>query len=55
MRRTKILATIGPASEEAEVLREMIQAGLNCVRCNFTHGSHADHQKRIELVRRVAA
>ena len=55
MRRTKILATIGPASEEAEVLRAMIQAGLNCVRCNFSHGSHEDHQKRIELVRRVAA
>ena len=54
MRRTKILATIGPASESPEVLREMIRAGLNAVRCNFSHGSHEDHQKRIELVRKVA-
>lgn len=54
MRRTKILATIGPASENSDVLREMIRAGLNAVRCNFSHGSHEDHQKRIELVRKVA-
>lgn len=54
MRRTKILATIGPASESPEVLRDMIRAGLNAVRCNFSHGSHEDHQKRIEMVRQVA-
>ncbi len=55
MRRTKILATIGPASEQESILREMIRAGLNAIRCNFSHGSHEDHQKRIELVRRIAA
>ncbi len=54
MRRTKILATIGPASESAEVLRNMIRMGLNAVRCNFSHGSYEDHQKRIELIRKVA-
>lgn len=54
MRRTKILATIGPSSEDKEVLRQMIHAGLNCVRCNFSHGSHEDHAKRIELVRSAA-
>ncbi|MCX7123799.1 MAG: pyruvate kinase, partial [Gammaproteobacteria bacterium] len=55
MRRTKILATIGPSSENETVLRQMIQAGLSAVRCNFSHGSHEDHAKRIELVRKVAA
>ncbi len=55
MRRTKILATIGPSSENADVLRQMIQAGLSAVRCNFSHGSHEDHAKRIALVRQVAA
>lgn len=54
MRRTKILATLGPASENPEVLREMIRAGLNAVRCNFSHGSHEDHQKRIEMIRQIA-
>lgn len=54
MRRTKILATIGPASENEAVLRDMIRAGLNAVRCNFSHGSHEDHAKRIALVRQVA-
>lgn len=55
MRRTKILATLGPASENKEVLRGMIRAGLNAVRCNFSHGTHEDHGKRIALVREVAA
>ena len=55
MRRTKILATLGPASENPEVLRKMIRNGLNAVRCNFSHGSAEDHAKRVELVRHVAA
>ena len=55
MRRTKILATIGPASEQKEVLSNMIDAGLNAVRCNFSHGSHEDHAARIKLVRELAA
>lgn len=54
MRRTKILATLGPASESEEVLRKMIRAGLNAVRCNFSHGTAEDHQKRVEFVRAVA-
>ncbi len=54
MRRTKILATLGPASESEDVLRAMIKEGLNGVRCNFSHGTAADHQARIELIRRVA-
>lgn len=55
MRRTKILATLGPASDSPEVLRAMIRAGMNAVRCNFSHGRHEDHQKRIERVRSIAA
>jgi pyruvate kinase len=54
MRRTKILATLGPASADKETLRAMVKAGLNAVRCNFSHGSHDDHGKRIELIREVA-
>ncbi|PCI40097.1 MAG: pyruvate kinase [Thiotrichales bacterium] len=53
MSRTKILATLGPATDE-NVLREMIRAGLNAVRCNFSHGTQEDHAKRIQMVRRLA-
>lgn len=55
MRRTKILATLGPASENPETLRNMIRAGLNAVRCNFSHGTHEDHANRIELIRKISA
>ncbi|WP_116964025.1 pyruvate kinase [Fastidiosibacter lacustris] len=54
MRRTKILATIGPASESKEMLSKMVDAGLNAVRCNFSHGSADDHRKRVQLIREVA-
>jgi pyruvate kinase len=54
IRRTKILATIGPASEDPEVFRKMVKAGLNAVRCNFSHGTAEDHAKRVEMVRKIA-
>ncbi|MCF6775423.1 pyruvate kinase [Thiotrichales bacterium 19X7-9] len=54
MKRTKILATIGPASESEETLTKMVKAGLNAVRCNFSHGSAEDHKQRIKMIRRVA-
>ena len=54
MKRTKILATLGPASESKEVLTAMIQAGVNAVRCNFSHGTPEDHRKRVELIRSIA-
>lgn len=54
MRRTKILATLGPASESEEVLDGMIKAGLSAVRCNFSHGTAEDHKQRVEMVRKVA-
>jgi pyruvate kinase len=54
VRRTKILATLGPASESPEVLRAMINAGLNAVRCNFSHGTPEDHEKRVNMIRQAA-
>src|SRR3989338_3851661 len=54
VRRTKILATLGPATDTPEMMMKLIQAGVNCVRVNFSHGTHADHQKRIELVRETS-
>ena len=54
MRRTKILATLGPASESRDVLKKMIEAGVNTVRCNFSHGTPEDHKKRVNLIRSIA-
>jgi pyruvate kinase len=52
--RTKIVCTLGPASETETVLREMIRAGMDVARINFSHGTHDDHARRVETVRRVA-
>lgn len=54
MRRTKIIATLGPASASEAVLRELIAAGVDVFRLNFSHGSHDSHAAAIEKVRRVA-
>ena len=54
-RATKIVATLGPASSSAPVLRRMIEAGVDVVRLNFSHGSAQDHIDRAALVREVAA
>jgi pyruvate kinase len=53
-RRTKIVATLGPASSDANTLARMIEAGLDVVRVNFSHGTAAEHGKRVELVRSLA-
>ncbi|HZG67165.1 MAG TPA: pyruvate kinase, partial [Herpetosiphonaceae bacterium] len=55
MRRTKIVATLGPATESEDRLRQLIEAGLDVVRLNFSHGTHAEHVARIARVRTVAA
>ena len=53
MRKTKVICTIGPASENEEVLTRMMEAGMNVARLNFSHGSHEEHQQKIELIKRV--
>src|SRR5262245_27140766 len=53
-RRTKIVATLGPASSDATTLSRMIAAGLDVVRMNFSHGTAQEHGKRVELVRALA-
>lgn len=53
MRKTKIICTIGPACENEETLTEMCQAGMNVARLNFSHGTHEDHQKKIDLIKQV--
>jgi len=51
--RTKIVATLGPASSKKEVLLAMIKAGVDVCRLNFSHGSQADHQKVIDVIREI--
>ena len=53
MRKTKVICTIGPASENEEILTKMMEAGMNVARLNFSHGSHEEHQKKIDLIKRV--
>ncbi|WP_026735245.1 pyruvate kinase [Fischerella sp. PCC 9605] len=54
VRRTKIVATIGPATSSPEMLKAIIEAGATTLRLNFSHGSHADHQRNIRLIRQTA-
>jgi pyruvate kinase len=55
LRRTKIVATLGPATDDQKVLTDMVRAGVDVVRINFSHGAAADHARRLELVRTAAA
>ena len=55
MRRTKIVATIGPATESPQQLRELINAGATTFRLNFSHGDHSEHAARIATIREVSA
>ena len=54
MRKTKIVCTIGPASEAPEMLEQLIEAGMNVARLNFSHGSHEEHAGRIANIRKAA-
>ncbi len=53
MKKTKIVCTIGPASESERVLKELFLNGLNVCRLNFSHGSHEEHKKRIDNIKKV--
>ena len=51
MRKTKIVCTLGPATDREGVLREMMRAGMNVARFNFSHGTHPEHQARLEVLK----
>jgi len=53
-RSTKIVATLGPASSSPERLAELVAAGIDVVRLNFSHGTAEDHRKRIDILRDAA-
>ncbi len=53
MRKTKIVCTIGPSSEKPEIFRRMCLQGLNVARLNFSHGTHEEHQKKIDMIKAV--
>lgn len=53
MRKTKIICTIGPASSSEEVLKKMVEAGMNVARLNFSHGDHAEHLEKIRTIKKV--
>lgn len=54
MKKTKIVCTMGPAVDDIDVLSGLLKAGMNVARMNFSHGSHDEHKKRIELVRQAS-
>lgn len=53
MKKTKIIATIGPASESKEILKEMALAGMNCARFNFSHGTHEEQMEKMEKLKEI--
>ena len=53
MRKTKIVCTIGPSSENEQTLRQMCLAGMNVARLNFSHGSHQEHKEKIDRIKKV--
>ena len=53
IRKTKIICTIGPATDNPEVLKSMIKSGMDVARLNFSHGSYEDHKMRMDEVKKV--
>ena len=53
MRKTKIVCTLGPATDKEDVLRQLMLEGMNVARCNFSHGIYEDHKKRIDMVKKI--
>ncbi len=53
-RRAKIVCTMGPATNNESIMRDLMRAGMDVARLNFSHGTYPEHQKRIEMLRRAA-
>ena len=54
MKKTKIICTIGPTSDDREVMKQLILNGMDVARFNFSHGSHEEHKKRLEQLRELS-
>ena len=54
MKKTKMICTVGPASETEEIITKFIEAGMNASRHNFSHGDHEEHRGRMELVKKYS-
>ena len=54
MRKTKIIATIGPSSRDRDTLGQLISAGMDCARLNFSHGTLAEHEEVIRKIRQLS-
>ena len=54
MKKTKIICTMGPSTDNVELLQQMMLAGMDLARFNFSHGDHASHAQRLALVREAA-
>ena len=53
MRKTKIVCTLGPATDNEEVLRQMMLEGMNVARCNFSHATYDEHKKRMDMIKKL--
>ena len=53
MRKTKIICTIGPASQDEKVLRKLMLAGMNVARLNFSHGTHEEYKGKIDTIKKL--
>ncbi len=53
MKKTKIICTLGPASDSEKILSELVDAGMNVARLNFSHGTHEEHAAKIAKIKRI--
>lgn len=55
MRRTKIVCTLGPATDDYAVMKSMVRAGMNVARLNFSHSTYDEHKARMDMVKRASS
>ena len=55
MRKTKIICTLGPSTDDPKILADMMDNGMDVARFNFSHGTHAEHKARLELLKKLRA